>query len=439
MRSEYRGIRLGRYGTMPEGKNGKPVPAAIVGLGFGDEGKGMAVAHEVGRSRACGLDAMVVRFNGGPQAAHNVRVVDRDGNIRHHTHAQFGSGALLGADTVLTKGMLVNPMSIGTEADALARTCDDPEILSRLIIDRRCPVTLPLHARANRALERKRGAARHGSTGLGIGIARACEHAVAEGEVPGGMLVNVGAIMDGTGLAEKIAFWSRWVEGRFGVSLATAEDSSRNEARMLHDTLEELTEAGMRIVDDATEVARQAMADGWTGVTFEGSQGILLDERHGWFPHVTYGDMTADNAFEIAAGLPLRVLGITRTYQTRHGAGPMPTEGTLLADEPDNATSEWAGAFRTGLLDVPTLGRAARAVRPDSVAVSCLDRYPGRYVSEWSGERTHAGCERPVPTGPTTTPADESGILDEIRNACGCEVTVLGRGDTTSAWADVQA
>ena len=97
MRSEYRGIRLGRYGTMPEGKNGKPVPAAIVGLGFGDEGKGMAVAHEVGRSRACGLDAMVVRFNGGPQAAHNVRVVDRDGNIRHHTHAQFGSGTLLGA------------------------------------------------------------------------------------------------------------------------------------------------------------------------------------------------------------------------------------------------------------------------------------------------------------------------------------------------------
>lgn len=436
MRSEYRGTRLGRYADAPEGINGKPMSAVVIGLGFGDEGKGMAVAHEVGRSRACGLDAMVVRFNGGPQAAHNVRIVDWEGGIRHHTHAQFGSGALLGADTVLTRGMLVNPLSIGSEAEALAAACGDPLVLSRLTVDRRCPVTLPLHARANRELERRRGAARHGSTGLGIGIARVCEHAVVTGEAPEDMLVDVGSIVDGEGLSDRIAFWAGWVDDRFGLSLASDAEESVAEAIMLRRTLSTLADAGMRIADDADAIVREAMADGWTGVTFEGSQGILLDERYGWFPHVTYGDMTADNARRVAGDLPLRVLGITRTYQTRHGAGPMPTEGTLFAPEVDNGTSEWAGAFRTGLLDVPTLARAARAARPDAVAVSCLDRLPDRYVSLWSGERPCKGCKRTVPMGPAVVQADEREFLNGIREACGCDVSVLGRGIRTCDWAD---
>ena len=75
----------------------------IIGLGFGDEGKGSCVDYNV---RAHEAD-LIVRFNGGAQCAH--AVVLEDG--RHHTFAQFGSGTLVpGCRTHLSRFMLVNPI-----------------------------------------------------------------------------------------------------------------------------------------------------------------------------------------------------------------------------------------------------------------------------------------------------------------------------------------
>lgn len=432
MRASYRGMLLGnyvgRYAT-------KPIPKAIIGLGFGDEGKGMAVAHETGRMVAYGLRPLNVRFNGGPQAAHNVRVKCIGGPILHHTHSQFGSGSILGAETVITRGTLFNPMAVAPEAGHLSKITGD-DVMCRLTVDERCPVIVPTFIELNRALERMRGNGRHGSTGTGVGIARTCEDAARQGKMPKDSLITVRSLLYPTSLRRRLALWHDWLERRFDIRLGLSDDDAESEARWLSDGMKALVSDGLNVVEDATQVVREAISDGWTGVTFEGSQGTLLDERYGWFPHVTYGDMTALGAYQVAGGSPIRVVGVTRCYQTRHGAGPMPTENTCRITEHDNGASEWAGAFRTGFLDLPTLSRAAMAVGIDELAVSCIDRYPGAFVVGWEGSRSVPGCRRRVPSDPIMADASIHALLREMSDACFAPVLTIGHGMTNTDWSD---
>ena len=138
---------------------------AIIGMGFGDEGKGMAVAYETARAVHDGLIPVNVRFNGGPQAAHNVRIVTDEGHILHHTHSQLGSGTMLGATTVITDGMLFDPVAMMPEVLHMARVTgrQKVDVLRNVHVDELCPVVLPIHAAVNRALEEDRGNARHGA------------------------------------------------------------------------------------------------------------------------------------------------------------------------------------------------------------------------------------------------------------------------------------
>ena len=84
---------------------------AVVGLGFGDEGKGSIVDH------LCATEDVdyVVRFNGGTQTAHNVVLPDGT----HHTFSQYGSGSLRGVRTILSRFMMVEPMGFLAETEAL--------------------------------------------------------------------------------------------------------------------------------------------------------------------------------------------------------------------------------------------------------------------------------------------------------------------------------
>ena len=172
-------------------------------------------------------------------------------------------------------------------------------------------------------------------------------------------------------------------------------------------------------------------------VVFEGSQGILLDERYGWFPHVTYGDMTPRNALDIIGDAPRKVIGVTRSYQTRHGAGPFPSEGTFDIDETDNGYGEWAGHFRTGLLDVPTLARARCEIEADEIAVSHMDRYPRAFIYDWKDRTPMRGSSQPVPSGPLLRDRRSNDeFLREIELRSITPVTVTGYGPTTEEWKD---
>lgn len=430
-------VKNGESNIIDQTTNNKPIPHVIIGLGLGDEGKGMAVAHETRRIINTDLDPVVVRFNGGAQAAHNVRVSMPDGRIAHHTHAQYGSGAMLGARTILTNGMLVDPLAIIPEAEHLAQVTGDYSICGSLAIDENAPVLVPLFAHINQALEEARGNARHGSTGRGVGIARTCEAAVRSGEIAPDHLLTFGSLtMPVEDTAERLAFWAKFCQNHFGDGAQLPDYDPMSEAERLHDaTLLVLLGMGVDLLEDSWAKVRSLYDDGHTMLVFEGSQGVLLDERYGWFPHVTYGDMTQANVMTNLSGRVTRTLGVTRCYSTRHGAGPLPTEGTFHACERDNVTERWTGGFRTGLLDLPDLAVAASAIRPDEVALTCLDRYPGRVVTRFGGE-VDAGCRRAVPTEPVIEDMDVHALMNAIEGACGAIVSMVGASDVLDGWHD---
>ena len=98
-------------------------------------------------------------------------------------------------------------------------------------------------------------------------------------------------------------------------------------------------------------------------MVFEGAQGVLLDQNVGFHPHTTWSNTTFDNALEMlnSEGYTGEItkLGILRTYHTRHGQGPFPTEGSIpFVAEPHNTPQGWQGNFRVGAFDA-VLGRYA--------------------------------------------------------------------------------
>jgi adenylosuccinate synthase len=112
-------------------------------------------------------------------------------------------------------------------------------------------------------------------------------------------------------------------------------------------------------------------------VVFEGAQGVLLDEWHGFHPYTTWSTTTFANAETLLAenGAHATRLGVTRTYQTRHGPGPFPTEDPALRiAEPHNGDGRWQGPFRAGHLDAVALGYAAAVTGGvHAVALTHLD------------------------------------------------------------------
>jgi hypothetical protein len=145
----------------------------VVGLGYGDAGKGTIVdwlcrAGQPGGQPGGQPDgappAAVIRFNGGAQAAHHV--VAPSGQV--HAFAQFGSGTLAGTPTFLSRFTLVDPLALTAEAEHLRRLgVSDP--FGLLTVDREALLTTPCHRAANQAREAARGSGRHGSCGMGVG------------------------------------------------------------------------------------------------------------------------------------------------------------------------------------------------------------------------------------------------------------------------------
>ncbi|MEY9872383.1 adenylosuccinate synthase [Streptacidiphilus sp. MAP12-33] len=332
--------------------------AVVVDLGFGDAGKGATVDR---LCRAMGATC-VVRFNGGAQAAHNV--VADDG--RHHTFAQFGSGGLVpGVRTHLSRFVLVDPLALSTEARHL-RSIGVADPFAGLTVDRRALLTTPYHAAANRLRERARGAARHGSCGMGIGETAAYALANPEGApTVGDCAAPLRLTARLAVLRERLAAELDIAVERLGPPVEDCVLAYRAFA------------ATVRFTDEPylAGVLRRER------VVFEGAQGVLLDEWHGFHPYTTWSTTTFANTDALlteagAAGEALR-LGVVRAVTTRHGPGPLVTEDAALdADlpEPHNATGPWQGAFRRGHFDAVAHRYALRAAGgADALALTHLD------------------------------------------------------------------
>lgn len=354
----------------------------VVDLGFGDAGKGAVV------DRLCQEEpaAAVVRFNGGAQAAHNV--VTADG--RHHTFAQFGSGTLRGAPTHLSRFMAVDPLALAAEADHL-RAVGVPDPYALLSVDRRALLTTPYHAAANRLREQARGAARHGSCGMGVGEAAA--YALAH---PGDAPTAGDCASRGRMLRQLKLLRDRLTDELGPLTAPPVEDCA------------EAFTAFARAVELTDETRLPALL-GQGPVVFEGAQGVLLDEWHGFHPYTTWSTTTFANAETLLAeaGSPRAALrlGVVRTYTTRHGPGPLVTEDPSIGarlPEPHNGHGRWQGAFRTGHFDAVAHAYAAEVCGGvDALAVTHLDAPArSRNLRICRGYAIDGGLVERLPAGP---------------------------------------
>ena len=344
----------------------------VVDLGYGDAGKGTVVDWLC----ATGEVRAVIRFNGGAQAGHNVMTIDG----RHHTFAQFGAGTLHGVPTHLSRFMMVDPLALAAEADHLAEL-GVPDPYALLTVDADALLATPWHRAVNRARERRRGADRHGSCGMGVGETMAYALAYPDdaprvGDVrsPARLRRKLTGVRDRL-LAEEV--------GALGLDLPTVEQVAAV-----------FTEFGEIVsIVDASALGRLL---GSGRCVFEGAQGVLLDEWYGWHPYTTWSTTTFANAETLlseaggAERTALR-LGVVRTYTTRHGAGPLVTEDpalTGLLPDRHNGTGPWQGAFRVGHFDSVAHRYAIEVTGGvHGIAVTHLDVSGGARVQPDNGGR----------------------------------------------------
>jgi adenylosuccinate synthase len=138
----------------------------VIGAGYGDEGKGLMTDYLTGQQEKPS-DTVVVRFNGGAQAGHTVQ-----NDKCRHVFKHYSSGTLHGATTCLSRFFVVNPLLWAEEYEALYRKSVWQRSLKgqRLLIDARAHVSTPYDMLYNQIIELSRGAARHGSCGVGFGV-----------------------------------------------------------------------------------------------------------------------------------------------------------------------------------------------------------------------------------------------------------------------------
>jgi adenylosuccinate synthase len=345
----------------------------VAGLGFGDEGKGSVVDYLTVREKA----HTVVRYNGGPQAAHNV--VLSDGT--HHTFSQFGSGSLRGSKTHLSRFMLVEPVALLREGQALEEL--GMNVFNNLTIERDAVLVTPYHRGANRLREVLRGVDRHGSCGLGIGETTS-DHLLHGSQVP-----LAKDLLDRTTLVEKLSFIKHLKLDEFQATGVDTSDLAARDAfrwltipeRDVADTWIAVAEA-KKLAIVSSDYLPSLVKEPDKTVIFEGAQGMLLDQNWGFHPYTTWTDITFNNVYDLLSGVDAidsldetHKIGVIRSYLTRHGAGPFPTEDIDLSiKENHNGTGEWQGYFRRGHFDMVLFKYALDAIRGvDEVALTHVD------------------------------------------------------------------
>lgn len=347
----------------------------VTDYGFGDFGKGKTVAAYARHFQA----HTAIRFCSGPQAVHNV--VTDDG--RTHGFSQFCSATFEGARTYLSRFMTVSPTHLIEEAGRL-ESLGVQKPMDLIAMDRNCPIVTLYHRAANWLKELARGDAAHGTCGMGIGEL-AADILNEEEDV-----IYAGDLQDMRTLIVK----TRRLRNR-------KRDELEDVIHLLKDTSDSRIEIALRILDEDSAMA-SFLENGKTigrqvaitdesflhsllkregTVIFEGAQGVLLDENFGFHPHTTWSKTTRQQADILLDecgynGKRFHLAGF-RTYSTRHGAGPFPTNDPLLKarfHEPHNSDKNWQGLFRVGWFDL-VMARYALSVggSVDGLAITHLD------------------------------------------------------------------
>lgn len=347
----------------------------VVGLGYGDEGKGTVTDYLTRKFQA----HTIIRFNGGSQAAHHV--VTNEGLT--HCFAQFGSGSLVAnVKTYLSSYMVVDPLSLIVENKALEEK-GVTDALTRLSIDGNALVTTPFHKIINQIQEMSRGDNRHGSCGKGVGQTILDSHYLKD------KALFIKDLADKQITYQKLKFlWQ--IKLDLAEQLVSQQKDNPELIKYLEKLkqpyyIEELTEAYTDFISKIKLVNERKLEEFFASngtIILEGAQGVLLDFERGFWPHVTKSQTTFANADRLlkSAGYQADVkkIGLLRAYSSRHGAGPFVTEDSELTTKlPDyhNGNNPWQSVFRVGWFDLIAAKYACQVVENiDFLAITNLDR-----------------------------------------------------------------
>ena len=341
---------------------------AIVGLQWGDEGKGKIVdlltaKHDV-----------IVRYNGGANAGHTV-VVDDEKYALH----LIPSGILYeDKQCIIGNGVVVDPVQLIKEIDTLRDR--GIEVGDNLRVSNRAHVVMPYHKEHDAALERKlsqiagKGDQSIGTTKRGIGPAYA-------DKVHRATAIRIGDLLDYETLLDKL---------KVTCSIRCAELTALGVDAPPLDALalaKEYAGYGNRlaphIIDTVYEL-HDCVNDGKT-ILFEGANACLLDIDHGTFPYVTSSNCSA-LGIHAGTGLPGKyidkVVGIMKAYSTRVGGGPFPSEelgeiGEKIRERGNEYGTTTGRPRRCGWLDLVAVKYSAMICGTTSVACMLLDVLSG--------------------------------------------------------------
>ena len=332
----------------------------VVGSQWGDEGKGKIVDWLSERAE------VVARFQGGHNAGHTLVI---DGKT--YKLSLLPSGVVRpGKLSIIGNGVVIDPWALMEEIDRLSEegVTLEPD---NLVVAENAALILPLHSNLDRAREVARGNAKIGTTGRGIGPAY-------EDKV-GRRAIRVCDLTDREILEEKLKHLLFHHN-----AILRGLDEAEIAADGLLDQLMEIAPRILPYMGSAWRLLDKANSEG-RRILFEGAQGALLDIDHGTYPYVTSSN-TVGGAAASGSGFAVRnlgyVLGITKSYTTRVGSGPFPTEledatGVLLGERGREFGTVTGRRRRCGWFDAVLVHQAIKVAGIDGIALTKLDVLDG--------------------------------------------------------------
>jgi adenylosuccinate synthase len=333
---------------------------AVLGLQWGDEGKGKIIDF---LSESC--DA-VVRFGGGSNAGHTIVIAGEKFILRLLPSGIFRPDKVC----FIGAGVACDPEVLEAELSALQKRgvhCD-----GRVFVDYASHLVLPIHKERDGFEETTRGKGAIDTTRRGIGPSYA-DRISRNG-------IRVADLFEPVLLRQKAENILRFHR----ICTSRATEISESELADLISYLEKYRTLFASLVADVTPAVMK-LIEGGKAVLFEGAQGSLLDIDYGTYPYTTSSHTTIGGIFT-GLGLPPsylgRVVGVMKSYVTRVGQGPFPTElpdqvGARLRDKGHEFGSVTGRPRRTGWLDIVALKRMVKLNGVTQLALTKLDVLDG--------------------------------------------------------------
>ncbi|HDP94722.1 MAG TPA: adenylosuccinate synthase [Candidatus Aminicenantes bacterium] len=329
----------------------------VMGLQWGDEGKGKAIDY-----LAKNFD-VVVRYQGGHNAGHTVYYGDQKVILHLLPSGVFSPHTA----SVIGNGVVVNPLQLVDELRHLQSLGVDA---GNFWVSHRAPLIMPFHQKLDIVFEQSRYH-KIGTTRRGIGPAYE--------DLAGRRALFVGDLLNSSRFRRKAVILNEYYN-----RLVQAYGAEGTE---IEEYMDAYMEAGKFLRSHITDTAwmlNRRFREGQS-ILFEGAQGALLDIHHGTYPFVTSSNPTVGGVFT-GTGLPVqalgRITGIAKAYATRVGEGPFPSE---LAGSQAEWLREKGGEFgattgrprRVGWLDLVALRYAVMINGVDSLFLTKLDVLDG--------------------------------------------------------------